>query len=199
MRERTEYVWDAGVRLFHWALVILIATALWLGYYGPPIKTWHFWTGYAIGGLIVFRLIWGFLGGRNARFANFVRGPGAVASYAGELVKPRPSYWNGHSPVAALSVIAALLLIALQVVTGLAADDEVFNQGPLANYVSADVRLQASSWHELGAYLIMAYVVLHVVMIAFYAVWKRENLVGPMITGKRKVAETETPADDSRA
>lgn len=187
MSRKTEHIWDAGVRVFHWTLVVLIAAALWLGHYGPPIKTWHFWTGYAIGGLILFRLVWGVIGGRNARFVNFVRGPGTVTSYARELIKPKPSYWTGHSPVAALSVLVALALIAAQVVSGLFADDEVFNQGPLAQYVGEGIRLQASAWHATGGWLIIYYVIAHVSAVAFYAIWKRENLLGPMITGKRSV------------
>lgn len=187
MPARVEPVWDLGVRLFHWALAILVATALWLGHYGPAIKTWHFYTGYAIGGLIVFRILWGFVGTRTARFASFVRGPGAILAYVPQLASRSPSHSHGHSPVAGISVLVGLALIGAQVITGLMADDEVFNAGPLARYVGEDWRLWATSWHVTGAWLLIGYIAVHLSAIAYYALWKRENLIRPMITGSRTI------------
>jgi len=180
-------VWDPALRAFHWALTGFVTASWVLGEFGPGIMTWHFYSGYAIGGLLLFRLLWGVIGPETARFASFLRGPGTVVAYVRTLGRREPSRWPGHNPLGGWAVAAMLLLLALQVVTGLFADPEDFiNQGPLAPLVPRDWRLAASGYHKTGASLILGLVVLHVAAILFYRVWKKEDLVTPMITGRRR-------------
>ena len=101
-------LWDPLLRGFHWLLVFFVILSWCLGQFGPAKMTLHFWSGYVIAGLLIFRLIWGFVGPAPARFAHFLRGPGAIRDYAGHMLMRRPSHWPGHNPLGALSVIAML-------------------------------------------------------------------------------------------
>lgn len=183
-----EKLWDPLLRGFHWLLAASVIAAWGLGQWGPKIMTLHFWAGYLVAGLLVFRLVWGVVGPRPARFAHFVRGPGAVARYARHIGTRTPSYWPGHNPMGALAVIAMLAMLAAQVTTGLISDPEDYvNFGPLSSKVPHDVATDAVGWHNTGALLIAVLVGLHVAMIGFYRLWKREDLVRPMLTGWKLV------------
>ena len=181
-------LWDPGIRIFHWALAVAFATSYLLGEFGPAIMTWHFWSGYVICGLLVFRLVWGVAGPRPARFASFVKGPRAVAAYARDLFRREPTRYPGHNPLGGLSVIAMLVLLAAQVATGLISDPEDYiNVGPLAGWVDIETSRTANAWHARISTALLALVVLHVAVIVFYRLWKGENLVRPMITGWKEV------------
>ncbi len=184
-------VWDLPVRLLHWTIAIAVVTAWALGEWGPFLKTWHFYAGYTVGVLVALRLVWGVVGSQTARFAAMLRGPGAVARYAAHVGARKPSHWYGHNPLGALSAIAILAVLAVQVATGLMADDEIANAGPLASMVGSDVSATATALHANLSRVLLALVVLHVSAIAYYAVWKRENLVGAMITGRRAVRQDQ--------
>lgn len=179
-------IWDPLVRVFHWTLMICVVGAWILGEFGPDIMTLHFWLGYAVGGLLLIRILWGFVGPRTARFANFVTGPGPVLRYLLTLPKRQPSHAPGHNPLGGWAVVAMLVLLGLQVLTGLfVGTDDYVNMGPLSDYVSEDVNKLVLSWHKSFAPLILALVGLHVAAIFFYRLWKREDLITPMITGRR--------------
>lgn len=179
-------IWDPLVRVFHWTLMICVVGAWILGEFGPDIMTLHFWLGYAVGGLLLIRILWGFVGPRTARFANFVTGPGPVLRYLLTLPKRQPSHAPGHNPLGGWAVVAMLVLLGLQVLTGLfVGTDDYVNMGPLSDYVSEDVNKLVLSWHKTFAPLILALVGLHVAAIFFYRLWKREDLITPMITGRR--------------
>ncbi|WP_347267034.1 cytochrome b/b6 domain-containing protein [Paracoccus sp. (in: a-proteobacteria)] len=187
---REARVWDPLLRSFHWLLLVFVVISWSLGQFGPARMTLHFWSGYVVAGLLVFRLVWGFVGPPPARFSQFLRGPGAIAAYARRLFLREPSYWPGHNPMGALSVIAMLAVLAAQVTTGLISDpDDFINVGPLAQHVSSATRSRAVGWHNLGALLILLLVALHVGMIYFYRFWKREDLIGPMITGRKQIRD----------
>lgn len=190
---RTVALWDPVVRLFHWALVLAFFAVWFLGKFGPNQMTLHFYAGYAVGGLVVVRLIWGFVGSRPARFTSFVRGPKAVLGYARHLPARRPSNTLGHNAVGALFVVGILAVLAVQVATGLIGDPEDYvNTGPLADYVAIETSRSALALHELLGNLAMIMVLVHVAAIGFYRRWKGEDLVTPMITGKKTVpAESE--------
>lgn len=192
MQENSETeevrIWDPLTRVFHWALVIAFATSYIMGEFGPNIMTIHFWSGYVVCGLLVFRVIWGLVGPRPVRFLSFIPRPGTAIAYARTVFKRKPSHWPGHNPLGGLSVIAILLLLIGQVVTGLLADPEDFvNVGPLAHLVDASWNRWASSWHEIFSSALLVLIILHVSVIVFYRVWKREDLVGPMIHGRKTV------------
>lgn len=181
-------VWDLGIRLFHWTLVGLVAASFYLGHFGPNIMTAHFYIGYAVIGLVAFRIVWGLVGPRTARFWSFLYGPGAVLRYMATLGQRKPSHWDGHNPMGGLSVFALLGLLMIQIGTGLISDPEDFvNVGPLADQVPSEIALKAPYWHSLSGWALAGLIALHIAVILFYKVWKRENLVQPMVTGRKKV------------
>ncbi|MBN2905456.1 MAG: cytochrome b/b6 domain-containing protein [Rhodobacteraceae bacterium] len=184
----TIRVWDPALRLFHWALTIAVVGAWGLGKFGPDVMTLHFYFGYAVLGLLGFRVIWGFVGPEHARFSNFAYGPWAILKYVFGMFSRSPSYWRGHNPLGGLFVFIILGLLAVHAATGLFADPEDYvNVGPLAGYVSAATSLAALSLHDTLSWVVLGIVVLHVAAIGFYNKWKRENLVRPMVTGRKLV------------
>lgn len=181
---RRVRVWDPALRLFHWLLATLVILNWLLGQFGPDVMTLHFWFGYTILALLVFRLIWGFVGPEPARFSSFIRGPGAIIAYLRHIGSRSPSHWPGHNPLGALSVVAMIAALLFQVGTGLISDPEDFiNVGPLADKVASTTAVKAVGWHNLGALVILLLVLMHVAVILFYRIWKNEDLVRPMITG----------------
>ena len=183
-------LWDPLLRGFHWLLAFFVIAAWGLGKFGPLNMTLHFWCGYVVAGLLVFRLLWGFVGPAPARFSHFLRGPRAIGGYMRHMFLREPSHRPGHNPLGALSVIAMLAVLAAQVSTGLVSDpDDYINIGPLASYVSSATRTKAVGWHDLGASLILILVLLHVAVILFYRFWKREDLIRPMLTGRKQVRD----------
>jgi cytochrome b len=180
-------IWDPLLRIFHWSLVVVFTTSFILGKFGPADMALHFISGYLMAGLITFRWVWGLIGPQTARFSSFLRGPSAIIGYARHLGERRPSGTIGHNPLGALFVIAILVLLSLQVVTGLLADPEDYlNVGPLAGYVSTDISRKALSLHHTLTPILLALVAVHIAAIAFYKIWKREDLVRPMLTGQRE-------------
>lgn len=187
---RRVKLWDPLLRGFHWLLAFFVIGAWLLGNYGPSSMKWHFWFGYAVTFLLAFRLVWGFIGPAPARFSHFLRGPKAIGGYMSHMFLREPSYWPGHNPLGALSVIAMLAALVAQVLTGMMSESENFvDAGPLASYVSSSARNAAEDYHEFGANLILVLVLLHIAVILFYRFWKREDLVGPMIHGQKDVRD----------
>ncbi len=187
-------VWDLPTRLFHWLLALSIIGLVVTGQVGGSLIVWHFRLGYLVMGLLIFRLLWGFVGGRWSRFASFVYAPGTVLRYVRGGSQPGEHHEVGHNPLGAFSVFALLLLLAVQVGTGLIADDEIANTGPLNRFVATATGIAATGWHsELGKTIIIVLVLLHVAAIVFYKVKKRVDLVGPMLRGD-KLLPPGTPA-----
>lgn len=181
-------LWDPALRIFHWALTVLVTATWLLAQYGPADMTAHFWIGYAILALLIFRILWGFFGPQTARFTHFVRGPRETLAYMRHVHKRSPSYWRGHNPMGAVSVVAMILALLAQITTGLISDPEDYiNVGPLADKVPSSVATGAVGWHHLGATVILILVLLHVAVILWYRLWKREDLITPMLTGWKKV------------
>ncbi|WP_417253653.1 cytochrome b/b6 domain-containing protein [Celeribacter sp.] len=196
MSEQLEktYVWDPVVRVLHWALVIAFFTAFGLGKFGPDIMTLHFYAGYTVAAIVVLRVLWGFFGFYTARFSSFVKGPGKVVAYARTLPSKQPSRSYGHNPVGALFVVGVLVVLAMQVASGLLSDPEDYvNVGPLAQYVSSDISRKALSLHEPLSFLLLAMVIGHIAAILWYKRRKGENLVTPMITGYAELPPEKIP------
>ncbi|MEP7131464.1 MAG: cytochrome b/b6 domain-containing protein [Sphingomicrobium sp.] len=171
-------VWDLPVRLFHWLLAALIAFSWWSVH--NHHTDWHIWSGCAILTLLVFRLLWGFVGSSTARFASFVRGPRTVVDY----LRGR---WTGlgHTPLGALSVIALLVAISVQVGLGLFAEDEDgIYMGPLSRLVSSDTSDKVRDIHELWFNVILGLIVMHLLAILYFRLFRRQKLTWPMITGR---------------
>jgi cytochrome b len=191
-------VWDLPTRLFHWLLALSVTGVLATGLGG--VMDWHFRLGYSVLALLAFRLVWGFVGGRWSRFATFVHGPRSILAYLGG--RAHPDHLIGHSPLGALSVFAMLALLAVQVGTGLLADDAITYAGPLSHKVSSDVASLATSWHATyGKWIVIALVVLHVLAVAYYAFVRRHPLIRPMVSGDKAlpVRAGLTPSRDDAA
>lgn len=191
---KTIRVWDPAVRLFHWLLVVLLAFSWWSGEQHDMER--HRLSGYAIVALLVFRVLWGFAGPPTARFRSFVRGPRTVGAYARTLGTRETHSVDGHNVLGGWSVIAMLVTIAVLVGAGLFASDvDGIESGPLATFVSFEQSETAADVHKTVFNGVLALVAVHVVAIAFYLLWKRQNLVLPMLTGKRAARESEDRAE----
>lgn len=195
----TVRVWDLPTRIFHWALVLCVIGLAVTSQLGGMAMTWHFRFGYTVLTLLLFRLLWGFAGGRWSRFAAFWPTPAKVWHYLRGAPGAPPAV--GHSPLGALSVLAMLLFLAAQVGSGLISDDEIANSGPLARFASAALVSQATWYHKhVGKLVLIALVLLHVGAILFYLLRRHDNLIRPMWLGDKELA-TAHPAsrDDLRA
>jgi cytochrome b len=179
-RERA-LIWDLPVRVFHWALVLAMVAAFITHRLGPQYFKFHAWSGYAVLVLVAFRIVWGIVGTRHARFIHFVRGPKTIARY----MRGREQYFPGHNPLGALMVVALLLALLVQSVTGLFGNDEIFNVGPLYGYVDNELSLRLTSLHQQLFYWIAAAVALHILAVIVYRIFKKEKLVEAMLTGRK--------------
>ena len=190
-------IWDLPTRLFHWMLAVLVVFSVVTANVGGNWVQWHFYSGYAILTLIAFRLAWGFIGGRYARFSSFLFGPAAIlATLKGDSRAPRTL---GHNPLGSLSVFALLACVGLQAAVGLFANDDIASEGPLAKFVSKGLSDRLTSLHHLNAKIIFALVALHLLAIVFYLLRKHENLVRPMLSGDKPVAEPGAASRDDAA
>jgi cytochrome b len=175
-------VWDLPTRLFHWSLVLLTIAAFVTGFEGGNLIDCHGRIGLALVGLLSFRLVWGFIGSTYARFFQFIPGPKRVLAYL-------RGQWHGmgHNPLGAFSVLGLLALMIFQVGSGLIADDSISFTGPLKDLVSQGTSDLFTGLHKQNIWLIIGLVSLHVASIVFYALVKKDNLLLPMITGRKEV------------
>lgn len=175
-------LWDLPTRIVHWLLVVLIAFSWWTAEQHDIER--HRWSGYAVLGLLVFRLIWGFVGSSTSRFGGFVRGPRTVLAH----VRGQGEKVLGHNPLGGWNVVAMLLLLVAQVGLGLfATDDDGLESGPLNHLVSYDVAERLTDLHELLFNGLLALIALHVAAVLFYLLVRRDNLISPMIRGSREI------------
>jgi cytochrome b len=191
---RPVRVWDLPTRVFHWLLALGIVGSVISAKIGGNAMPWHFRLGYLAFTLLAFRVLWGLVGGHWSRFANFLYAPATVLRYLRGQVRPDEHLDVGHNPLGSFSVFGLLGLLALQVATGLVADDEIASVGPLNRFVASGTAGLATAWHHhWGQWFVMAMVALHVGAIVFYRVNKRIDLVRPMLHGD-KTLPTATPA-----
>jgi cytochrome b len=185
-------VWDVGVRIGHWGLVLAVIGSFTTHYVGDRVFWLHVWCGYVVLTLVISRSIWGVIGTRYARFAQFVRGPRAVWASRLELFPRHHRPMVGHTPVGGWMILLLLTVLGAQALTGLFANDAVIETGPLMGYVSMRLSNRLSQWHEWLSFLIIALVTVHV-LAAFYYRWVlRDDVITPLITGKKRhVAATE--------
>lgn len=191
-------VWDLPTRLFHWSLVLSVVALIISGQIGGNAIDLHAKIGIAVGALLLFRVIWGIVGGRWSRFASFIYSPTNTLQYLRGQT-PAHTHMNvGHNPLGALSVFAALGILALQVGSGLIIDDEIAFVGPLNALAPAEWVSWASGWHRSGGkVLLLAWMAIHIAAIVFYAVIQHHNLVKPMLTGDKELPiDTPSSRDD---
>lgn len=186
-------VWDAPVRLFHWALALLVAFSFTTGKIGGAWMEWHLKSGYAILALLVFRFAWGLVGSDTARFRSFLYGPRVAIDYARATLGGRHPNVAGHNPLGGWMVLVMLVTLAVQASTGLFSDDEIATQGPLAVKVSNAMVSRMSAIHSVNEWIIVGLVALHVAAIALYRVVLGANLVAAMVHGHRVVDAAPQP------
>jgi cytochrome b len=180
---RHVQVWDLPTRIFHWALVLLlIGSFVTVRLHAMDL---HALCGYAILTLLIFRLLWGFLGSENARFAHFLRGPRAVLAHLGHILRRRPDTETSHNALGGWAVMLLLGLVAAQATAGLFANDDVLFRGPLARTVGKAMSDRITGWHYLIADLILVFAALHVAAVLFYRVVLKHRLVEAMVTGAK--------------
>jgi cytochrome b len=178
-------IWDLPVRVFHWALAAAVTAAFVTNRLGVSYFKYHVWCGYTVIVLVLFRLSWGVIGTRYARFNNFLRGPATTLRYALSWMQGRSTPYAGHNPLGAWMVMFLLAAFLVQALSGLFGNDDILNVGPLCGYVSNKLSLQLTSLHRKLCYWLLAAVAIHVVAVFAHWAVKRENLVLAMITGHK--------------
>lgn len=184
-------VWDLPVRLFHWALVLLVAALAITGYLKGDWMTWHMRCGYAVLALVFFRLLWGFAGSTHARFSSFLSGPAAAIGFAKKLLARAPAHSAGHNPLGGWMVVVLLLALLFQVGTGLFANDDILFEGPLAGLVSKAWSDRLTGWHYWNVNLIWLLVGTHVAAVLYHWLVMKEDLVAAMFTGVKRLPAGE--------
>ena len=193
-------VWDLPTRLFHWVLALTIVASVVSAKIGGNAVIWHFRFGYVVFALIAFRILWGLVGGRWSRFSSFLYAPGTVLRYLRGQSRADEHHGVGHNPLGSFSVFALLGFLALQVATGLVADDEIASVGPLNRFVSSRLASQATHWHkDYGQWILLTLVALHILAILYYLLGKKKNLVRPMILGDKTLPVGTPAATDTAA
>lgn len=187
----TVRIWDLPTRLFHWALVSCVFLLLITGSMGGNAMTWHFRLGYAVMTLLLFRIVWGLVGGHWSQWRRMPLSPRLIGAY----LKGRSdlAHGAGHNPMGSWSVLAMLFILIMQVSTGLVSDDEIANAGPLTSLLPGTWVSLATQWHKSpGKWIIVALVALHLLAILWYRWRKGQSLVGPMWHGN-KILTQRTP------
>ncbi len=187
MLKDSRLVWDLPTRVFHWLLVLSI-----IGSYTTAkldLMPWHMRLGELTIGMLIFRVLWGLIGPRHARFSNFIKGPGAVLQYLKGGIRS-----VGHNPLGAGMVVLMLLLLALQATTGLFSTDDIAYVGPYNPSVSHALAEQLTGIHHKNFNIILAAIVLHLCAIAYYTFVKKERLVPAMLHGHKPA--NEVPAHE---
>lgn len=201
----TTKVWDSSVRLFHWSIVLLVLLLWYSGEFGGLDITTaipgygdvyltnmdvHALAGQSVFVLVVFRILWGVWGSTTARFAHFLQSPVKVSAEAYDLIRGKVNSGVGHNPLGGLMVVALLLLLAFQSITGMFSADDLFYEGPLTGLVSDETVEQMSGLHHLSFSFFQVFIILHIVAI-FYYLLRGNNLISAMISGRKKSGHSE--------
>lgn len=188
---RTVVVWDGWVRITHWLIAFLFA-ASWYTHRGN--LQWHRYAGYALLALVLFRMYWGVAGSTTARFAHFVKGPSTIVGYGRSLFRRGPTTILGHNPIGAISVLLLLGVLLAQCGLGLFVTDvDGLESGPLSPQVSFDTSRLLSEWHGRLFKALQILIAVHLAAVIFYLLAKRDNLIGPMLTGRKRFAGEVQP------
>ena len=188
-------VWDLPTRIFHWLLAAAVIGSLISANVGGAAMEWHFCLGYAVLSLLLFRLVWGVVGGHWSRFSTFLYSPATLWRHISG--RARPEHAVGHSPTGALSVFGMLVFLLLQVAAGLFSDDDISAYGPLGKFVSNGVVESATFYHtNVGKFVVLALIVAHLMAIAYYVFKKKNNLIRPMLSGDKATDILVPPSRD---
>lgn len=196
-------VWDLPTRCFHWALTMSVVGLIATGNIGGNAMVWHMRLGYTVLALLAFRVMWGWVGGHWSRFAQFPLGPRSLWAYLRGDRSPRLRL--GHNPLGSWSVLAMLLALTLQAISGLFADDEIAFFGPLTALASSDTVHMATWYHkQVGRWAVLGLVALHLLALVYHAGLRREPLVRAMFNGDKaapngEFANTSGSEDNARS
>jgi len=194
--ETARQVWDLPVRVCHWLLVAAFITSYVTNRLGISFFKYHVWSGYTVIVLVTFRIVWGLVGTRHARFRNFVRGPVRTLRYAAGWLRGGAHHHHaGHNPLGAWMVIVLLAALLVQAASGLFGNDEILNVGPLYGFVTNETSLALTSLHRNLFYWLLAAAIVHVLAVIAHRLFKKENLVAAMFTGKK--APHAVPASEA--
>lgn len=184
-------VWDIPTRLFHWSLAVLVSVSIYTGLDGGfEEMDYHMLSGYGILALVTFRIAWGFVGGHYARFFTFLP-PAQIVPYTRSLFKREQAPSAGHNPLGGLSVVAMLLVLLTQAVTGLFANDDLFLEGPLVHRATDEFSDTMTTIHHYSSDVLYVLIGLHLLAIVFYELFKRQRLILPMLTGRKQLQAPE--------
>jgi cytochrome b len=187
-------VWDLPVRIVHWLIVLAVAGSWATHYAGVEWFAWHRRLGYAVLVLAAFRVAWGFVGTRHARFGSFLRGPRAVLDYLRDRTADRPV---GHNPLGALGVVALLGVLLLQASSGVFANDEIMNAGPFYGWIDPALSNRLTTLHRLSSDALLVLISLHVLAVAWHVFGRHRPLLRAMFTGRKP--EADVPAEQAIA
>jgi cytochrome b len=194
MQHSAIRVWDMPTRVFHWSLLVCVIGAVASARLGGNWMEWHVHLGAATVGLLVFRIVWGLVGPRYARFRSFLYAPGVVLAHLKKMhIAGRPH--AGHSPSGSLSVIALLGVLGAQAISGLVSSDSITTDGPLVRFAGESTVSLATSIHVTLQWAIYGFVALHVAAVVAYLVVKKEDLIGPMFHGDKPGIRAPHAAD----
>jgi cytochrome b len=190
---RSVRAWDGPTRLFKWLLVTTVAIGYLTYRGGDGTITFHIWNGYAALILIVFRILWGFVGSSTARFGSWVTWPWRALGYGAALLAGRSRRYLGHNPLGAWMILILLAFVAAQGVSGLfTVDSNGIYGGPFANLDFGDptpVQATLSRWHRVGFYILLGFIAVHVVVNLVYETVKKDPIIRAMVTGWKPAAD----------
>jgi cytochrome b len=187
-----QRVWDLPTRLFHWALVLLVALQFASGEFGWLPMRWHYWLGYATLAALLFRFAWGFVGSDTSRFAHFVRGPRVALRHGADFLRGATQRFPGHNPLGGWSVLALLACLFVQAVSGLFASDDIVEQGPLVARAPEATIAFMTRVHALDRYVLALLITLHVVAVLVHRL-RGHHLVAAMLHGRARFDGTPAP------
>ncbi|WP_353571643.1 cytochrome b/b6 domain-containing protein [Candidatus Albibeggiatoa sp. nov. BB20] len=191
------FVWDIPIRIFHWAIVLLIGLQWWSSYHFDNYALIHQIGGYCILVLVLFRILWGFFGSYHSRFEDFVYPVYRISHYASVMIQLKPPAYVGHNPLGGLSIILLLLCLLVQVVTGLfLTNNNIGIQGALSAWSSAEVSQKMAMVHKINFDILLTLAIIHILAVLFYLIVKRENLVKPMFLGYKELPLSKQELDN---
>jgi cytochrome b len=194
----TVRIWDLPTRGFHWLLALCVVALVITAKVGGNAMVWHLRLGHVVLALLVFRLLWGLVGGYWSRLGRLFFSPARMLSYLRGQGQARDE--AGHNPLGALSVLALLAVLIAQVASGLFSDDEIAFAGPLTRFVSGDTVAWATGWHkDWGQTLLLVLLGLHLAAIAFYSLVRRKRLVAAMVSGDKQLPHSVPASRDGAA
>lgn len=191
-------IWDLPTRLFHLLLILSVSGLITTGEIAGEAMVLHFWFGYAVLALVLFRLVWGVVGGHWSRFVNFIPRPSELKGYIAALRIKQETQYVGHNPLGAVSVVFMLLLLFVQVLTGFMSDDEIATTGPWVDLVSNSWVALATQYHgDFGKIFLIFLIFVHVATVLYYKLVKKSDLITPMLNGNKELPSVTPPSRDT--